>query len=75
MFLTFLESTVIEIEFYIFFFREKTGGITFGNFMDFLSMISKGSTLDKLKWAFTFYDVDHDGFITLDEMFKVRFFF
>jgi len=51
--------------------REKTGGITFGDFMEFLSVISKGTTQDKLSWAFTFYDVDNDGVISKEEMLKV----
>lgn len=51
--------------------REGTGGITFGDFMEFLSVISKGTTRDKLLWAFTFYDVDHDGVISREEMVKV----
>ena len=54
------------------FSRERTGGITFGDFMEFLSVISKGSTLEKLSWAFRFYDVDHDGVISTDEMFRVK---
>ena len=53
-------------------FRERTGGITFGDFMEFLSVISKGSTEDKLLWAFTFYDVNHDGVISKEEMLKVK---
>ena len=52
-------------------FRDKTGGITFGDFMEFLSVISKGTIKDKLMWTFTFYDVDHDGVISRDEMLKV----
>ena len=55
-----------------FFHREKTGGITFGDFMEFLSVITKGSAHDKLIWAFTFYDLDRDGVISKDEMLKVR---
>ena len=55
----------------IFLFRDKTGGITFGDFMEFLSVISKGTIKDKLMWTFTFYDVDHDGVISRDEMLKV----
>lgn len=51
--------------------RDKTGGITFGDFMEFLSVISKGTIKDKLMWTFTFYDVDHDGVISRDEMLKV----
>ena len=45
------------------FFRENTGGITFGDFMEFLSVISKGTAHDKILWAFTFYDQDRDGVI------------
>lgn len=52
-------------------FREQTGGITFGDFMEFLSVISKGSAHDKLLWAFTFYDLDKDGYISREEMLKV----
>jgi len=55
----------------ILYFRERTGGITFGDFMEFLSVISKGTTMDKLSWAFTFYDVDNDGVISKEEMLKV----
>jgi len=39
--------------------------------MEFLSVISKGSTHEKLSWAFMFYDVNEDGVISKDEMQKV----
>ena len=39
--------------------------------MEFLSVISKGTVRDKLMWTFTFYDVDHDGVISREEMLKV----
>ena len=39
--------------------------------MEFLSVISKGTERDKLMWTFTFYDVDHDGVISKEEMLKV----
>ena len=51
--------------------KEKTGGITFGDFMDFLSTISKGSTEEKILWSFHFYDVNKDGHISKEEMVKV----
>lgn len=51
--------------------REKTGGITFGDFMEFLSVITKGTSQDKLLWAFIFYDQDKDGVICKEEMCKV----
>ena len=51
--------------------RENTGGITFGDFMEFLSVISKGSTEEKILWSFHFYDVDRNGCISREEMMKV----
>merc|ERR1711892_57864 len=51
--------------------REDTGGITFGDFMEFLSVISKGSTEEKILWSFHFFDADRDGCISREEMVKV----
>ena len=50
---------------------EDTGGITFGDFMEFLSVISKGSAEEKILWSFHFYDADRDGAISREEMMKV----
>ena len=50
---------------------ERTGGITFGDFMGFLSVLTKGSTMDKMLWSFDFYDINKDGVISRDEMMKV----
>ena len=52
--------------------RENTGGITFGDFMNFLSTLSKGTLQEKIYWSFRFYDVNKDGIISRDEMMKVR---
>ena len=51
--------------------KQRTGGITFGDFMAFLSTLSKGSARDKMLWTFHFYDVNSDGCISRDEMMKV----
>ena len=53
--------------------RERTGGITFGDFMDFLSVITKGTDQQKILWSFQFFDVNQDGKITWEEMIKVIF--
>ena len=53
--------------------QNKTGAVTFGQFLDFLSLLSKGSVEEKILWTFTFYDVNKDGFISRDEMLKVIF--
>ena len=52
--------------------RDRTGGITFGDFMEFLSVISKGTEEEKMMWSFQFYDVNQDGTISRDEMLKVK---
>merc|ERR1712123_133623 len=49
---------------------EDTGGITFGDFMEFLSVISKGSAEEKILWSFHFFDADRDGCISREEMMK-----
>ena len=52
--------------------RNNSGNITFGDFIDFLSNMSKGSLEEKIRWTFQFYDVNRDGVISRDEMTKVR---
>ncbi|XP_023325413.1 Kv channel-interacting protein 4 [Eurytemora carolleeae] len=51
--------------------RNRTGGITFGDFMQFLSVITKGTDYEKILWSFQFFDINQDGKITRDEMIKV----
>merc|ERR1711997_315859 len=51
--------------------RGETGGITFGDFMGFLSIMSKGTTEEKIMWSFDFLDLDRNGFIEKQEMLKV----
>ena len=52
---------------------DRTGGINFGDFMHFLSVLTRGSVLDKMVWCFEFYDANRDGVISREEMFKVCF--
>ena len=40
--------------------------------MDFLSVMSKGSTEEKILYSFQFFDCDRDGYISREEMAKVR---
>lgn len=51
--------------------KEDTGGITFGDFMEFLSIMSKGTTQEKILWSFDFFDIDRNGYIERQEMIKV----
>merc|ERR1719461_1812240 len=51
--------------------KEETGGITFGDFMEFLSIMSKGTTKEKILWSFDFLDIDRNGHIEKQELTKV----
>ena len=51
--------------------KESPGGITFGDFMEFLSVMSKGTTEEKILWSFDFLDIDKNGYISKQEMLKV----
>ena len=39
--------------------------------MEFLSVMSKGSTQEKILWSFEFLDIDKNGYISKQEMVKV----
>ncbi|RWS03361.1 Kv channel-interacting protein 4-like protein, partial [Dinothrombium tinctorium] len=50
---------------------DRTGGITFTDFVIGLSVLARGSVQDKLRWAFSLYDLNGDGIITKVEIEKI----
>merc|ERR1712168_175936 len=44
------------------------GALDFREFMTSLSITTRGTTEEKLKWVFSMYDADADGFVTKEEM-------
>ncbi|XP_044258086.1 Kv channel-interacting protein 1-like isoform X1 [Tribolium madens] len=48
--------------------QQHSGLISFEDFVQNLSILSRGSLDEKLRWAFTLYDINGDGCITREEM-------
>nr|CAI5829595.1 unnamed protein product [Callosobruchus analis] len=48
--------------------QDHSGLISFEDFVQNLSILSRGSLEEKLQWAFSLYDINGDGYITREEM-------
>ncbi|XP_063705065.1 Kv channel-interacting protein 4-like isoform X1 [Culicoides brevitarsis] len=48
--------------------KEHTGNLSFENFIQGLSILSRGTLEEKLLWTFSLYDINGDGRITREEM-------
>ncbi|XP_045481820.1 Kv channel-interacting protein 4-like isoform X2 [Harmonia axyridis] len=51
--------------------QKQTGKISFDDFINILSKVSRGSVQEKLQWVFGLYDLDGDGNISKTEMVDV----
>lgn len=63
-------STYSEYVFKVF-DKDKNGYIDFSEFIIALSITSRGTFDEKLKWTFGLYDIDDDGYISYEEMLAI----
>ncbi|XP_077295361.1 A-type potassium channel modulatory protein KCNIP1 [Arctopsyche grandis] len=48
--------------------QDNSGLLSFDEFVTGLSILSRGSLEEKLRWTFSLYDINGDGYITREEM-------
>ncbi|KAH8876640.1 Kv channel-interacting protein isoform 3 [Schistosoma japonicum] len=51
--------------------KHQTGELTFEQFACGLSQLTRGSSMDKIKWIFALYDINNDGYISKSELRQV----
>ncbi|CAH8850490.1 unnamed protein product [Trichobilharzia szidati] len=51
--------------------KRRSGELTFEQFACGLSKLTRGSNMDKIKWIFSLYDIDEDGYISRSELKEV----
>ncbi|XP_028907813.1 Kv channel-interacting protein 1 isoform X4 [Ornithorhynchus anatinus] len=50
----------------------QTGSVKFEDFVTALSILLRGTVLEKLRWTFNLYDINKDGYINKEKMDKNR---
>jgi len=63
---SFLQDLIFNV-----FDENKDGTINFQEFVTALSVMTRGDPNEKLEFAFSMYDLDHNGYIHQDEMIQI----
>ncbi|XP_038214260.1 Kv channel-interacting protein 4-like [Zerene cesonia] len=51
--------------------QDRSGLLSFEEFVTGLSVLSRGTIEEKLRWTFSLYDINGDGYITKEEMTEI----
>ncbi|XP_045532880.1 Kv channel-interacting protein 4 [Pieris brassicae] len=51
--------------------QDRSGLLSFEEFVTGLSVLSRGTIEEKLQWTFSLYDINGDGYITKEEMTEI----
>ena len=66
-----LQKNLIVDQLFKFFDRNSNGFISFLEFICGLSIMTKGSKMEKMKYIFKGYDIDGDGYISREDLHKM----
>ena len=66
-----LDATIFAKQIFQMMDQDLDGNVSFEEFLVVMSILSRGSLDEKLQWVFNLYDLNGDGFLTVETMSEI----